>query len=50
LTAVVEVDVAVDVETIVDLDLDLLEEARETGDVRNWNDRHASDWPMGRSL
>jgi len=35
---------------IADLDLDLLEEARNTGDVRNWHDRHASDWPLGRSL
>lgn len=35
---------------IVDLDLDLLEEARDTGDVRNWHDRHSSDWPLGRSL
>ena len=35
---------------IADLDLDLLENARDTGDVRNWHDRHASDWSLGRSL
>jgi predicted amidohydrolase len=31
---------------IADLDMDLLEEARATGDVRNWHDRKSSDWPM----
>ncbi|MBC8064858.1 MAG: hypothetical protein H7Y17_08515 [Chlorobia bacterium] len=31
---------------ITDLDLDLLEEARATGDVRNWYDRDSSDWTM----
>ncbi len=31
---------------ITDLDMDLLEEARSTGDVRNWHDRHSSAWPM----
>ena len=35
---------------VADLDLELLVEARETGDVRNWNDRHASDWPLGKSV
>jgi predicted amidohydrolase len=35
---------------IVDLDMDLLEEARSTGDVRNWEDRKASDWQMGHTL
>jgi len=35
---------------IADLDLDLLEECRETGDVQNWHDRHSSEWPLGRSL
>lgn len=31
---------------IADLDMDLLEEARRTGDVRNWYDRDSSDWPV----
>ena len=31
---------------IADLDMDLLEEARATGDVRNWHDRKSSSWPM----
>lgn len=35
---------------IADLDLDLLEEARQTGDVRNWHDRAASQWKMGHTL
>lgn len=35
---------------VADLDLDMLEEAREVSDVRNWHDRHASEWPLGRSL
>jgi predicted amidohydrolase len=33
---------------IADLDLGLLDEARETGDVRNWNDRHRSEWRLGK--
>ena len=35
---------------VVDLDMDLLEEARATGDVRNWQDRKSSDWQMGHTL
>ncbi len=35
---------------ITDLDLDLLEEARATGDVRNWHDRHSSSWELGNSI
>jgi predicted amidohydrolase len=35
---------------VTDLDLDLLEEARATGDVRNWHDRDSSDWTMGNSI
>ncbi len=31
---------------LAELDMDLLEEARATGDVRNWNDRHLSKWPI----
>lgn len=31
---------------LADLDMDLLEEARRTGDVRNWHDRDSSDWPV----
>lgn len=33
---------------VADLDLDMLEEARESGDVRNWNDRHRGDWLLRR--
>jgi predicted amidohydrolase len=33
---------------VADLDLDMLEKARESGDVRNWNDRHSGDWLMRR--
>lgn len=29
---------------VADLDLDALAEAREQGDVRNWNDRHHGEW------
>jgi predicted amidohydrolase len=29
---------------VADLDFDLLLKAREQGDVRNWNDRHAAEW------
>lgn len=35
---------------VVDVDMDLLAEARETGDVRNWNDRNQGNWEMGHSL
>lgn len=35
---------------ISDLDMDLLEEARVTGDVRNWHDRNSSQWSMGNSI
>jgi predicted amidohydrolase len=33
---------------VAELDLELLDEARETGDVRNWNDRHRSEWRLGK--
>lgn len=33
---------------VADLDLDMLEQSRESGDVRNWNDRHSGDWLMRR--
>lgn len=33
---------------VADLDLDMLEAARESGDVRNWNDRHSGEWLMRR--
>ncbi len=33
---------------IADLSFDLLDLARETGDVRNWNDRHRGDWLLRR--
>ncbi len=29
---------------VADLSFELLETARETGDVRNWNDRHRGEW------
>jgi len=35
---------------IAELDMDLLEEARATGDVRNWHDRHLSQWPIRDSI
>jgi predicted amidohydrolase len=34
--------------TVADLDLSMLEQARDTGDVRNWNDRHTGEWQMRR--
>lgn len=33
---------------IAELDLSMLEEARDSGDVRNWNDRHSGEWLMRR--
>ena len=30
----------------VDVDLDWLATSRSRGDVRNWNDRHVSDWKL----
>ncbi|MFI5384952.1 MAG: nitrilase-related carbon-nitrogen hydrolase [Fimbriimonadales bacterium] len=33
---------------VADLDLNMLEQARESGDVRNWNDRHSGEWLMRR--
>lgn len=33
---------------IAELNLDLLERAREGGDVRNWNDRHSGEWQLRR--
>lgn len=33
---------------VADLSFDLLEAAREHGDVRNWNDRHRGDWVQRR--
>jgi predicted amidohydrolase len=29
---------------VAELDLDMLERARDSGEVRNWNDRHNGDW------
>lgn len=29
---------------VADLDLEMLEQVRESGDVRNWKDRHSGDW------
>jgi predicted amidohydrolase len=33
---------------VAELDLSMLEQARDNGDVRNWNDRHSGDWLMRR--
>ncbi len=33
---------------VADLDLDMIIQARESGDVRNWNDRHSGDWLLRR--
>jgi predicted amidohydrolase len=35
---------------MADLDLELLDTARTTGDVRNWHDRSKSAWSINRSL
>jgi predicted amidohydrolase len=35
---------------VYDLNLEQLDDARLTGDVRNWHDRSASNWKMGTSL
>lgn len=35
---------------VADLDLDMLEEARDSGDVRNWKDRHSGEWLMRREV
>ena len=35
---------------IADLDLELLDTARTTGDVRNWHDRSKSAWSINGSL
>jgi len=35
---------------IYDLDMDLLEQARHTGDVRNWHDRNARNWHISGSI
>ena len=35
---------------VYELDMDLLEEARHTGDVRNWFDRNSTTWQIGGSL
>ncbi len=33
-----------------DLDLDMLAEARSSGEVSNWNDRRISDWALGTPI
>ncbi len=33
---------------VADLDLDMLEVARDSGDVRNWKDRHSGEWQLRR--
>jgi predicted amidohydrolase len=33
---------------VADLDLSMLDQARDSGDVRNWNDRHSGDWLLRR--
>lgn len=45
-----ETDLGEEGVVVADLDLSALEEVRETGMVRNWNDRHRGDWLMRREL
>jgi predicted amidohydrolase len=33
---------------VANLDLSMLDQARDSGEVRNWNDRHSGDWLLRR--